>query len=251
MPVHNWGLVDPGVFHSFHGTWIGELLRVLNRGLLPEGYYALGDAIAGEIGPDVLTLNSRADGNGPLRPFASSEDTAGAAGGVATLAPPQVELTFRAEEEIYTRRRRTVIIRHRSGDRVVATIEILSHGNKASQHEFNSFLAKCENGLRHGVHLLLIDLHPRTPRDPGGIHAALWQRMTGAVIDPDPRPLTLGAYPAAFPWVAYVQPLAVGQALRDMPLYLTPDFYVSVPLEPTYTAAFDGVPPNARQILEA
>jgi len=43
MPVHDWTLVDAGIFHDFHTVWIGALRNVLSEGLLPEGYYALAE----------------------------------------------------------------------------------------------------------------------------------------------------------------------------------------------------------------
>jgi hypothetical protein len=49
--------------------------------------------------------------------------------------------------------------------------------------------------------------------------------------------------------MASVEPLAVGDLLRPMPLYLTPDGYVEAPLEATYTAAFEGVPSRYRRVL--
>src|SRR5207247_6476085 len=56
MPVHDWNRVTAGTFHDFHLAWIAELRRTLNGGLLPQGYYALAEQVAGEIIPDVLTL---------------------------------------------------------------------------------------------------------------------------------------------------------------------------------------------------
>ena len=51
MPIHDWTRVNPGIFHHFHLEWIGDLSRVLNRGLLPPDYYALAEQIAGGFGP--------------------------------------------------------------------------------------------------------------------------------------------------------------------------------------------------------
>jgi hypothetical protein len=56
MPAHDWTRVDPGIFPAFHHSWIEEIARALNRGLLPEDYYALPEQYAGGFGPDVLTL---------------------------------------------------------------------------------------------------------------------------------------------------------------------------------------------------
>jgi hypothetical protein len=57
MLVHDWTRVRAGIFQHFHFEWIGDVSRVLNRGLLPPNYYALAEQIAGELGPDVLTLH--------------------------------------------------------------------------------------------------------------------------------------------------------------------------------------------------
>jgi hypothetical protein len=61
MPVHDWNRVTAGTFHDFHLAWIAELRRALNGGLLPRGYYALAEQVAGEIIPDVLTLQQSPD----------------------------------------------------------------------------------------------------------------------------------------------------------------------------------------------
>lgn len=66
---------------------------------------------------------------------------------------------------------------------------------------------------------------------------------------PAERPLTLASYIGGeFP-EAFVEPTTVGAALRDMPLFLSPEVYVSVPLEATYEAAFEIVPQFWREVL--
>ena len=64
------------------------------------------------------------------------------------------------------------------------------------------------------------------------------------------RPLTLVAYSAGVPPTAYVQPIGVGEMLPDMPLFLSPERYVDVPLETTYCAAWRGMPQRWRHELE-
>jgi hypothetical protein len=152
----------------------------------------------------------------------------------------------------YTLKRRTVVIRHVSNHRVVALIEIPSPGNKASRHALRAFLTKAASALAHGIHLLLIDLFPPGPRDPQGIHGSLWEQLAEEPhAQPADKPLTLAAYAAGPVPTAYVEPVAVGDALPDMPLFLAPEQYINVPLEPTYRAAYEGVPRFYRAILEA
>jgi hypothetical protein len=49
---------------------------------------------------------------------------------------------------------------------------------------------------------------------------------------------------------AYVEHLTVGDSLTDMPMFLTSDFYINIPLEATYQAAYRGVPAFWRDVLE-
>src|SRR5947208_3520115 len=83
-------------------------------------------------------------------------------------------------------------------------------------HAFRSFLDKVSAALAHGIHLLLIDLHPATPRDPDGLPSAVWKQLTGesceALAD---KLLSLASSPAGPVRTAYVQPIAVGEVLPD------------------------------------
>jgi hypothetical protein len=133
----------------------------------------------------------------------------------------------------------------------VAVIEILSAANKSSHKEFRSFVAKAVDLLEHGYHLLLVDLHTPTAHDPEGIHSVIWAEFGGKPTPRTPdKPLTLVAYDAGPPKTAYIEPVAVGDVLIDMPLFLAPGWYVSVPLESTYQAAWRGVPRRFRATLE-
>jgi hypothetical protein len=163
-----------------------------------------------------------------------------------------VRFTARTDIENYINKQRTIVIRHRSGDRVVALLEILSFGNKSSTAMFDAVMHKALTALNHGIHLLLIDLYPPTARDPQGIHGALWSRLTNDNYEAPPdKLLTLAAYKAGVDTTCYVEPVALGDALPHMPLCLTPEAYVSVPLEATYGAAYAGVPKRWRTVLEA
>lgn len=243
MPIHDWTRVDDGIFHSFHTAWIGDLVKTFNNGLLPSDYYALGEQVAGGLGPDALTLQTPLRGDRPaLLP-----------GAVAVAqTPPRVRLTFHPEKAAYTRRQRSLAIRHTSGHQLVALVEIVSPGNKSSQQALRSFLDKAAAALARGIHLLVLDLLPPGRRDPQGIHGALWDNLAGDTYQqPADKPLTLAAYVAEALPIAYVEPVAVGDQLPDMPLFLDCDQYVNVPLEATYQAAYASVPRFYRTILEA
>ena len=83
------------------------------------------------------------------------------------------------------------------------------------------------------------------------MHAALWERFDDeAYLLPPTEPLTLASYVAGPCPDAYVEHLAVGSPLAEMPLFLNPDRYVNIPLEATYVAAFRGLPGFLRDSLE-
>jgi hypothetical protein len=247
MPVHDWTRVDAGIFHDFHHAWIEEIKRALNRGLLPSSYYAMAEQIAGGLGPDVLALQ------GPSTNGLTGGGNAGDTGGVQLeVSAPRVQFRVQGERDLYALKAKTVKIRHVSGHAVVAVIEIISPGNKASRNAFRSFVLKALELLEAGVHLLLIDLFPPGPRDPRGIHDAVWQEYTGEGVFTPPAgtPLTLVSYRTGPIPEAFIQPIAVGTPLIDMPVFLTPDMYVPLPLEPTYQAAWAAVPSYWRNVIE-
>lgn len=252
MPAHDWTRTEDGVFHNFHLQWIARLNEALNSELLPDRYYALAEQHAGETIPDILTLHRR-DGDFPGS-GGQAAPTEGRAGGALLVddAPPQVAIVTRFEAGIYARLRRTLVIRHVSDDSLVAMIEIVSAGNKSSRHAFEQLVDKVLTALDHGIHLLIVDLHPRTPRDPGGIHAAIAEELGKPIEDTDPqKPLTLVSYRAASGHRGYAQPLAVGDMLADMPLFLTPESYINVPLEATYVDAFRSTPRHLQALLNS
>src|SRR5262249_774640 len=153
--------------------------------------------------------------------------------------------------EFYHRKQTPIAVRHVSGDRVVAMIEIVSPGNKATRNALRSFVEKAAELLDQRVHLLLVDLLPPGPRDPQGIHAEVWEEMAGqAYVLPGEQPLTLVAYETALTVRAYVRHVAVGNSLPEMPLFLEPNGCVQVPLEATYQTAFTAMPRRWRRVLE-
>ncbi len=246
MPIHDWTKVIPGIFHDFHHEWISTLKRALNQGVLPPDYYALAEQFAGGLGPDVLTLELGSRDQG--------DDAKGESGGpVGTLAtaPPKARFTKSAEMQAMARKRARIAIRHRSGHDVIAVIELVSPGNKASRAGLRNFVAKAVELLERGVHLSVIDLFPPGRRDPQGIHAEIWSEIEEDDFElPKDKPLTIAAYAAGTVKKAFIEPVAVGDELPDMPLFLEPESYVQVPLESTYRTACEGVPAYWRKQLE-
>jgi hypothetical protein len=215
MPVHDWTRVDAGIFHDFHIAWITELRNVFNGGLLPPGYYALSEQHAGRRVADLLTLHATTptDSIGP--------------------------------------RPRSLAIRHVSGHHLVSLVEIITPGNKDNAQNVSEFVNKAKSAFERGIQLLLVDLFPPSIYDLQGMHGAIWYSLIEDPYDlPADMPLTLASYVTTSPPEVYLEPLALGGLLPDMPLFLRPDRYINVPLETTYQAAYRGVPEFWRNVLE-
>ncbi len=152
----------------------------------------------------------------------------------------------------YRRKQSTITVRHVSGDDIVAMVEVVSPGNKASRNPLRAFVEKAANLIEKYIHLLILDLFPPGRRDPQGIHGVIWDEIAGQeYVAPADKPLTLVAYESGLTVRAYVVHVAVGDVLTDLPLFLEPQKAVEVPLEATYQAAFAEVPRRWRRILEA
>jgi hypothetical protein len=199
----------------------------------------MAEQVIGGPVPDVVALqrtNPRKSPNGPKR-------------AVPSTTPPQTRIIQQSEMERYASKADRIVVKHARGE-VVALIELVSPGNKGSQHALRSFVEKMVALMDQGIHLLVVDLFPPSVRDPQGIHKAIWQEIEDVpfAMPPD-KNLTAVSYCAGALKVAYVEPLAVGDILPDMPLFLDPGAHVPVALEATYQATWDVFPEELREIL--
>lgn len=165
---------------------------------------------------------------------------------------PSTRFTAETEGEFYRRKKKSIAVRHVSGDRVVAVLDIVSPGNKSSAHAFHAFLQKALELLEHRVHLLLVDPFPPGKLDPEGIHAAIWADLANESFRlPHDKRLTCVAYECDWTTRAYIEPVAVGDPQPDMPLFIEPNSCVTVRLEPAYQSAYKAMPRRWREVLDA
>jgi hypothetical protein len=245
MPMHDWTRVPAGIFHAFHHRWISAIGDVLNAGLLPESYYALPEQQAAGFGPDVLTLQEQ-------RVEMAEEVAEGSGTATAVSARPQTRFCVETDVEFYRRKKSSIVVRHVSGDRIAAMVEIVSPGNKASRSAYRAFLDKACELLERRIHLLIVDPFPPGPRDPGGVHGAIWSEVQDDTFAPPAdKPLTLVGYECELVTRAYIETIAAGEALPSMPLYLEPSWWIPVPLESTYQTAFAVMPQRWKRVLES
>jgi hypothetical protein len=62
--------------------------------------------------------------------------------------------------------------------------------------------------------------------------------------------LTVAAYLAAMPITAYAEPVAVGDPLPPLPIFLDPAIYVPAPLEETYQTTWSKCPAPLREEVQ-
>ena len=232
MPIHDWTTRHAGTYHDFHQSWIAELKKQLNGGILPAGHFAMTDQKVEGWEPDVAVPHVRS---------ASGQTAVGLS---VHEHPPKVRRVTLRETEAggYARRANRIVVKHKEGD-VVAVIEIVSPGNKDRPHSVTQFVGKVRDFLRKGVHVLFVDLFPPGDHDPHGLHSAVWSAWTDTPDDsPADKPLSAVSYDAGNPFLAYVEPLAVGDPLPEMPLFLEPGIYIPCPLEESYMATWDVLP---------
>jgi hypothetical protein len=238
MPIHDWTRLEPGDFHHFHQRWISALTDALNGGRLPPEYIAMAEQVTGRPILDVVTLHTRTPKGDP--------------GGIAVAAaPPAARVISRLEKVNYAKRADRVVIRHGRG-RVVSIIEILSPGNKDSRTAIRIFVEKAADLLNQGVNLLVVDLFPPTPRDPQGIHKAIWDELGDEPFDaPADRPLTVASYIGGDLPTAYVESVGIGDSLPSMPIFLSETRYIPAPLEATYMQAWAVFPGLLKELIDS
>lgn len=251
MPIHDWTRVEAFIYHDFHTGLLVALRRVLNSGVLPDGYYAMAEQTTRTMGPDVLTLELPPRQPTPAKGTGLTNMGNGVRLAVAD-APPRVRVVARAAPRPVGFRQKRVTIRHKSDDRLVAIFELVSPGNKAATEPFRSFVRKAVRAIENGIHVLVLDPFPPGKRDPNGVHGAIWDALGGdPYTQPADKPLVVASYETnpAGPG-CYVEPLAAGDLLPEAPLFLEPGYYVPVPLERAYAMASADLLPHHRAKLE-
>ncbi len=214
---------NPHTWRSFHAAWSVNMVRLLNGGVLPDGYIATpARDRAGPIEVDVATLY-RPAGDEPdaPRPWAMEAPTAT----VTAAWSPNNSFAVNVHTD--------------DGDpELVAVVELVSPANKDRPEKRQAFVAKCAGLLNAGCGLVVVDLvtdrranlHAELlallgaePTDGGGSLSVVAYRALGGETDG-----RLEVWPSA---------LGIGQPLPTVPLWLHGEFAVPLDLEASHTAA--------------
>lgn len=227
MPLHDW--TDRRGWEGVHHLWITELLRWV-KPRLPAGYRAyIGSAPTVAIGapserPDVSVRQWSDDPKGhgaegaipPLNDEAPDEEVA-----VALLDPETC-----------------VFVESRG--RLIAAVELVSPRNKDRPVARAGYVARYVGYLADGVHLLLVDVHPR----PVGFSFADRIAVALQIDQPSCPPPLAVSYRVGEPAATggrllaiWRRPLAPGEPLPTTMLPLSSEAGISVDLEQTYQRA--------------
>jgi hypothetical protein len=240
MPLHDHfrpPILARSSWEGFHGMWPAMMVQQLVQ-VLPEQYIAeprvhLGDYY--EI--DVCTFedtHGRWDDGPEPKQRRRSDDSGGVA--TAVYAPPDPTLVLDADlEDQYAYE--VLIFDPSRGRKLVAAIEIISPANKDRPSNRRAFVRKCAALLQQQVCVSLVDLV--TIRN-FNLYCDLldWMGLSDPSFDPPPA-----TYAVTCRWhhverharlVAWAYPLAVGQNLPPLPVWLTDDLPVSLDLEASY-----------------
>ena len=217
---HRWDAV--------HGQWPGEIVRTLFD-ILPAGFVA--EPQVYHPAPFEVDISMTEDDDHP-------PVDANTGGGTAVLAVSAPTLTVTAdltesdeyEVRVYDAERQRTL---------VAAIEIISPANKDRTETREQFVGKVAALLRQDVCVAIVDIV--TTRQ-ANLYAELLARFGRS--DPSLGEAPLGIYavtlysrkPKKKPPLldAWFFPLKLGQPLPTIPLWLSPDLPINLPLEPNY-----------------
>jgi Protein of unknown function (DUF4058) len=212
-------------WRSFHGAWAAAVARLLNQGVLPDGYYAV--PLLDRDGPieiDVAALRMHEPpANGTTAPRTWTPPAPGVAVAVELPATDSVEVQVFVDD----------------GDpRLTAAIELLSPRNKDRPQARKAFAVKCVGYLQQGSSVVIVDTVTTRRAD---LNAAVLSLLgVTSPVDTMPSGLSAVSYRAVGReedeqqlqlWPAS---LTIGQPLPTLPLWIAPDFSVPLDLDASY-----------------
>lgn len=220
-----WSEHNP--WEGFHSAWVNTMVRHLNGNLLPRRYRAMPQVHLGPfVEADVATLEQD-----PLSDATGQASTDGGQAAWSSEAVQTLEIDLPAQDVFEVR-----IHDDRHGMRLVATIELVSPGNKDRPEARQAFVTKCAAYLQEQVNVVVVDVvtsrhgnlhldllahlgHPRTNGDGGDLYAVAYRnRKEQKKWHLDFLSVNLG----------------LGTLLPTVPLWLASNLSVPVDLEKTY-----------------
>jgi Protein of unknown function (DUF4058) len=223
-------LSDLRHWESFHAAWATEIMRTLNRRVLPPGCFAEAQVhIGGRVEIDVATFEQERS------PSAGAVEGNSGSVAVETWAPPATSLVMPA---VFPDEIEVQVFRTSGGAALVAAIELVSPGNKDRPETRRAFTAKCASYLQQGIGLVIVDV---VTERQANLHDELVRLLEQPerFEFPGDSPLYTVAYrpgrrEAGDQIEVWTFPLALGQPLPTVPLALRGVATLPLDLETTY-----------------
>ena len=166
-------------------------------------------------------------------------------------APPRIGRKLIADPKAaYRARRRTLTIRHASGHRIVAFLEILSPGNKDRTTSVQEFVNKVDSALMQGIHVMIVELFPPAVRSAGPSGGGLGPIRHRGVRRPSRPALDRLLVPGRRARRGLYRAHGVRRPLARHAPVPGGRYLCLSPLELTYQAAFQDMPAFLRDPLE-
>ncbi|MBW3598254.1 MAG: DUF4058 family protein [Planctomycetes bacterium] len=220
--LHSWD--------ELHGGWPMMIVRRLNE-VLPEPYFAAPGVHLGTLYEvDVRTYQDQPDGSRRV-----DEGNGGVA--VVAYAPPKPTLTLEPKlpsQDVYEVR----IYDRRRNRRLLAAIELVSPSNKDRPETRSTFIAKAAALLKHDVCVAIVDV-VTTKRF--NLYAELMRFLESAdpALGNNPSPIYASSLRMRYAdgrrvMDTWYYPLAIGQPLPPLPIWLKETLAISLDLESAY-----------------
>jgi hypothetical protein len=218
--THSWDEV--------HGQWPGEIVRDLTT-ILPAGYRAAPRVHLGSpFEVDVSTYDLDTCDSDPV----AADDGTAALSALAPTLTVEADLTEQDEYEVR-------VYDVNRGRHLVAALEIISPSNKDQPEAREVFVSKVASLLQQGVCVSLVDL---VSIRQGNLYAELLTLLgrSDPALAPSPPHLyavTLRSRkpPKRRPLLdAWFYPMPISQVLPTLPIWLSSNLRVMLPLETSY-----------------
>ena len=222
---------DKHSWDEVHGFWPASIVREMYD-LLPAGFQGTPKIHLGSPAEvDVATYDNDSRESDSFSPHDND-------GGVATL--PAIAPTLTVEADLSEQDQYEVLVYDVDrGRRLVAAIEIVSPSNKDRPESRETFVRKVAGLLQQDVCVSIVDLISIRQANLYAELLTLLGRMDPNLSLPAPHLYAVTLRSRKRPkrktlLDAWFYPMTVGRALPTLPLWLTPDLRVMLPLETSY-----------------
>lgn len=217
-------------WEAFHAAWATEIMRTLNRKVLPPGCFAEAQVHVGSrVEIDVATFAQQREAEaGPSN----------GNGGVIlqTWAPPATSLLMPA---VFPDEIEIQVFQSSAGPTLVGAIELVSPGNKDRHETRRAFAIKCASYLQQGIGLVIVDIVTERRTNLHDALMELLEQPSTLAFAADTPLYTVAYRPSRQESGDQIElwrvPLELDQPLPVMPLALRGITTVPVDLETTYS----------------